>query len=160
MHVLWLFNFNDRPGVTIQLERLPIVCWRREAWGKLTEVGHVVLFISDVVPMMVVCSEVVMLFASGRLVLDSRVLRDCGTEQLDVDGVGVIMYVMVFCVDGEVLMLDANVSSVVAIGLMLDVVVSNVDGIGVRMYVMVFCVEDEVLMMDGDESVLEVRNQE
>lgn len=41
-----------------------------EAWGKLTEVGHVVLFISDVVPMMVVCSEVVM--ASGRLVLDSR----------------------------------------------------------------------------------------
>lgn len=43
-----------------------------EAWGKLTEVGHVVLFISDVVPMMVVCSEVVMAFASGRLVLDSR----------------------------------------------------------------------------------------
>lgn len=109
-----------------------------EAWGKLTEVGYVVLFISDVVPMMVVCSEVVMVFASGRLVLDSRVLRDCGTEQLDVDGVGVIMYVMVFCVDGEVLMLDANVSSVVAIGLMLDVVVSNVDGIGVRMYVWCF----------------------
>lgn len=48
------------------------------------------------------------------------------------------MYVMVFCVDGEVLMLDANVSSVDAIGLMLDVVVSNVDGIGVRMYVWCF----------------------
>lgn len=53
-----------------------------EAWGKLFEVGHVVLFISDVVPMMVVCSEVMMVFASGRLVLDSLVLSVCGTEQL------------------------------------------------------------------------------
>lgn len=125
-----------------------------EAWGKLLEVGHVVLFISDVVPMMVVCSKVMMVFASGRLVLDSLVLSVCGTEQLDVvvsivDDVDARMYVMVFCVDGEVLMLDANVSSVNAIGLMLDVVVSNADGRGVRMYVMVFCVEDEVLMMDG-----------
>lgn len=53
-----------------------------EAWGKLFEDGHVVLFISDVVPMMVVCSEVMMVFASGRLVLDSLVLSVCGTEQL------------------------------------------------------------------------------
>lgn len=67
-----------------------------EAWGKLIEVGHVVLFISDVVPMMVVCSEVMMVFASGRLVLDSLVLSVCGTEQLEVvvsivDGVGARM---------------------------------------------------------------------
>lgn len=42
-----------------------------EVWGKLIEVGYVVLFIFDVVLMMVVCFEVVMLFVFGRFVLDS-----------------------------------------------------------------------------------------
>lgn len=51
-----------------------------EVWGKLIEVGYVVLFIFDVVLMMVVCFEVVMVFVFGRFVLDSRVLRDCGIE--------------------------------------------------------------------------------
>lgn len=51
-----------------------------EVWGKLIEVGYVVLFIFDVVLMMVVCFEVVMVFVFGIFVLDSRVLRDCGIE--------------------------------------------------------------------------------